>query len=197
MPVKEYSAELENDFVNLLKDDAAISLTEGNSYQLTANIKDLSYISENSDIASVDSSGTVTAVSIGETRIKVTGKNGREAFVTINVYPSEEKTEEICNRSINDYAVKTGIVAADAVLSLDGNNCVVELKDKDGNILDTYTVSPYTQTGVNSAGKEVNLPQTGNNNPNALLSVILGLLMSASGFFALKSSGKTKKRKNG
>lgn len=61
-----------------------------------------------------------------------------------------------------DYATKTGNTPANAALleTADGNYAIT-LTDKDGEVLDVYTVNPETATGTNMANEVVSLPQTG------------------------------------
>ena len=70
------------------------------------------------------------------------------------------------------------------------------VRDKDGNILDVYTLDPDTRIGTDSNGETVNLPQTGNNSLDTLLWGIAALILMVAGLFAVKASGVTfRKRK--
>ena len=75
------------------------------------------------------------------------------------------------------------------------NKCIVEIKDKDGNILDVYTLNPATGIGTDADGMTVDLPQTGNNAPASLLWIFAGVILMCAGLFAVKTSGLTLRRR--
>ena len=63
---------------------------------------------------------------------------------------------------MQDYAKKTGVTPGNAEIEYtDDGNAVIPLTDAKGNVLDVYTIDPFTGTGAESDGGEVNLPQTG------------------------------------
>jgi len=70
--------------------------------------------------------------------------------------------EELCDWAVNDYAEKTGVTPENAEIeyTADGN-AVITLTDAEGNVLDVYSIDPFTGVGTESDGGEVNLPQTG------------------------------------
>ena len=61
--------------------------------------------------------------------------------------------------------------------------------DKQGQVLDTYTVHSKTGIGFNSDGDEIDLPQTGNNSLTPILVVLASLLFIILGAYAIKASG--------
>ena len=72
------------------------------------------------------------------------------------------------------------------------------LTDEEGNELDTCTIDPTTGIGTDTEGEEVNLPQTGNNAPEAASTAAAAVMMVIAGAFAAVRSGflRKKHRKN-
>ena len=110
--------------------------------------------------------------------------NGIEDTVTTESTTTNYKNitqEDFKDWAMKDYATKTGNTPAKAVLleTADGNY-VITLTDKDGEVLDVYTVNPETATGTNMANEVVSLPQTGYSD---IYKVLVGLatLMTVSG----------------
>jgi LPXTG-motif cell wall-anchored protein len=71
----------------------------------------------------------------------------------------------------------------------------IKMKDKEGNILDIYTIDPETAEGTNSAGEIVSLPQTGNNSMMNVLVVVGAFMMIAMGLYAVIVSGNSHRKK--
>lgn len=91
--------------------------------------------------------------------------NGIEDTVTTESTTTNYKNitqEDFKDWAMKDYATKTGNTPAKAALleTADGNYAIT-LTDKDGEVLDVYTVNPETATGTNQANEVVSLPQTG------------------------------------
>ena len=110
--------------------------------------------------------------------------NGIEDTVTTESTTTNYKNitqEDFKDWAMKDYATKTGNTPAKAVLleTADGNYAIT-LTDKDGEVLDVYTVNPETATGTNMANEVVSLPQTGYSD---IYKVLVGLatLMTVSG----------------
>ena len=70
------------------------------------------------------------------------------------------------------------------------------LIDKSGEVLDTYIINPVTGVGTDSAGEEVNLPQTGNNSLTNALITVGAFMTTIIGFCAVKFSGITRRKKD-
>lgn len=89
--------------------------------------------------------------------------------------------EDFKDWAMKDYATKTGNTPAKAALleTADGNYAIT-LTDKDGEVLDVYTVNPETATGTNQANEVVSLPQTGCSDICKVL-VGLAVLMTVGG----------------
>ena len=89
--------------------------------------------------------------------------------------------EDFKDWAMKDYATKTGNTPAKAALleTADGNYAIT-LTDKDGEVLDVYTVNPETATGTNQANEVVSLPQTGCSDIYKVL-VGLAVLMTVGG----------------
>ena len=81
-------------------DKSSATLTEGDTATLTATVlpenttysKDVSWSSNNSEVAAVDANGTVTAKSVGTTIITATSENGKSASCTITVNKKDTYT---------------------------------------------------------------------------------------------------------
>ena len=96
--------------------------------------------------------------------------------------------DKMCDMAVKDYALKNDVTPAkaEAETNEDGSLSII-LSDENGNVLDTYTIDPETGIGTDANGNEVNLPQTGNNSYNTLLTVIGAiLLMIAGGFIMIR-----------
>lgn len=91
--------------------------------------------------------------------------NGIENTVTTEPTTTNYKNitqEDFKDWAMKDYTTKTGNTPAKAALleTADGDYAIT-LTDKDGKVLDVYTVNPETATGTNKANEVVSLPQTG------------------------------------
>ena len=81
-------------------DKSSATLTEGDTATLTATVlpenttysKDVSWSSNNREVAAVDANGTVTAKSVGTTIITATSENGKSASCTITVNKKDTYT---------------------------------------------------------------------------------------------------------
>ena len=81
-------------------DKNSATLTEGDTATLTATVlpenttysKDVSWSSNNSEVAAVDANGTVTAKSVGTTIITATSENGKTASCTVTVNKKDTYT---------------------------------------------------------------------------------------------------------
>lgn len=63
---------------------------------------------------------------------------------------------------MKDYAEKTGVTPENAEIEHTAEGtAVITLTDAEGNVLDVYTIDPFTGVGTATDGGEVNLPQTG------------------------------------
>ena len=85
-----------------------ITLQEGDNYQILANIepedannKNLKYVSENSDIASVDNTGKISANKTGNTNIKVCSEEDENINKVISVNVIEKISEDDLSFSSN------------------------------------------------------------------------------------------------
>ena len=110
--------------------------------------------------------------------------NGIEDTVTTESTTTNYKNitqEDFKDWAMKDYATKTGNTPAKAALleTADGNYAIT-LTDKDGEVLDVYTVNPETATGTNQANEVVSLPQTGYSDIYKVL-VGLAVLMTVGG----------------
>ena len=64
----------------------------------------------------------------------------------------------------------------------------VTLQDKDGKLLDTYTLNAKTGVGKNASGAEVNLPQTGVAEPYTLCVTAAAFVMTVCGAYLICKS---------
>lgn len=97
--------------------------------------------------------------------------------------------------AIKDYEQKNGTAPAEAkaVTNEDGS-VSIELKDENGNILDTYVIDPETGVGTGSDGEEVNLPQTGISSVRTAAAASTALALTVAGLFAIMKSGVLTKK---
>ena len=89
-----------------------------------------------------------------------------------------------------DYEKKTGVAVYPEYTSISDETYEIAVKDKDGKLLDTYTIDPKTGIGTNAASAEVNLPQTGTNGVSHKALAGLAALMGITGFALVKKSTK-------
>ncbi|WP_028516390.1 leucine-rich repeat protein [Ruminococcus flavefaciens] len=198
--VAEYSADIDNIYADLILEKENIKLVAEDTYQIKANKEIASFTSSDPKIAAVDNKGIVTAGSAGSTKITAVDSNGKEAVLTVavekKVVVDEATSEKLKQRSLKDYSSKTGITADSAECKVVDNKCVVELKDKDGNVIEVYTIDPETGIGTDSNGKVVNLPQTGNNSMINWLWVITAIALICNGLFFVRRSGAISRKRS-
>ena len=104
--------------------------------------------------------------------------------------------EEFSEWAKKDYSVRTGKEAAEAVVTpVTAKYYKIEIKDENGNILDTYSINPKIGIGTNSDNEVVNLPQTGNNSRKNLFTAFAALLMTVLGAAVMKFSGIFERRR--
>ncbi len=195
-----YSAEIRNIYADLILEKDSVKLISEDTYQIRANKKTVSYASADPKIAVADKNGIVTGISEGETKITVLDETGKEAVLTISVEErlvlDADKMNLLCEQAITDYQKKNETAAASAVCKIVDNKCEIELKDKDGNLLDTYTIDPNTGKGTDSANKAVDLPQTGTNAVNDWMYAVAAILLIGFGVLTLQRSGVYRRRKS-
>ena len=91
-----------------------------------------------------------------------------------------------------DYEKKKGIAVYPEYTSQKAGEYVIAVKDKDGNVLDTYAFDPKTGIGFSNSG-EINLPQTGVTSKSTAAAVGGALAMIAAGFWTAVRSLRKKK----
>ena len=94
-----------------------------------------------------------------------------------------------CCFSKVDYEKKSGVDVYPEYVSQSDDAYVIAVKDKDGNVLDTYTINPKTGVGSNTASAEVNLPQTGMSGVHKAITGMAALL-TLTGVALVKKSRK-------
>ncbi|MEE5993444.1 MAG: glycoside hydrolase family 3 C-terminal domain-containing protein [Oscillospiraceae bacterium] len=104
--------------------------------------------------------------------------------------------EEIADMAVIDYQKKTGIDChwTNILVDDDTNTVTVTLADDNGNIITTYIIDRVTGMGKTADGKEVNLPQTGNNSMTNLLTALGAFLMIGFGGITMRLSGFFRKK---
>lgn len=113
----------------------------------------------------------------------------------------EDKTigtpEEIGKMAARDYFVKTGrnVTASEAKENKDGTYSY-ELKDENGNVVDTYTVDPATGKGKDADGNDVELPQTGVNSMTTAATAAVSVMFIIAGAAAVYGSGVLRKKED-
>ncbi|MBR0485869.1 MAG: S8 family serine peptidase, partial [Oscillospiraceae bacterium] len=121
----------------------------------------------------------------------------KEAFVP-ELPENAYSLDKLCDMAKKDYEKKNGTVPsrADAKINKDGS-VSIELTDKDGSVMDTYTVDAVSGEGTNSKGEAVSLPQTGNNAPDTVAKASASAFLTLAGLFTVLKSGIfSKKREN-
>ena len=102
---------------------------------------------------------------------------------------------ELCEWAVNDYCSKHHIEKVIAsITSVSDGEYQITITDKNGNILDVYTIDPDTGKGKDKKNKPVDLPQTGNNSMTNLLLVFAAFMLIGIGIIALRSSGFVRRR---
>lgn len=155
-------------------DQNALTLTEGDTVQLTATVepadatnKDVTWSSNDEAIATVDANGKVTAVDTGTTTITVTTEDGNKTAtcaVTVkhgNMILTPQKdatctedgnaeywTCKTCGKIFSDAAGKTEITLADTVIPVTNHNY------KDGKCTVCGAVDPNYQEPTNPTKDE-------------------------------------------
>ena len=98
--------------------------------------------------------------------------------------------------AVMDYQGRTSIRVEDAeVKTTSDGQLEITLKDKAGNVLDTYTIDPKTGEGTNSANEAVSLPQTGNNSMSNMFIAFAAFLLIVLGSAAALLSKVLERRK--
>ena len=98
--------------------------------------------------------------------------------------------------SKKDYKVKNGVMPENSRFTDNGDGTYsIVLSDKDGNVLDTYTLDSATGIGTDSKGNEVNLPQTGNNSVGAVAAVSAASILMFAGMALAAHSGVCHRKK--
>ena len=129
-----------------------ITLQEGEQYQILSNVepddannKKVRYISENTDIATVDESGLITATKTGNTNINVCADEDENISQSISVKVIEKISEEDLSFSTNikvDGNEITGIKEENQTVEklleniMTSEKYMVKIVDKEGNILE-------------------------------------------------------------
>lgn len=131
-----------------------MDILQGNTFQLSASVKPVSainngvsYNSSDTNVASIDSNGLVTAISAGITTITVTTDEG--SFTdTSQINVAEEAV--VPNLALNKPITATG--------APDGSNVAANLVD--GLTSTRWSVSGYPQTAIIDLGKTFKLHRT-------------------------------------
>lgn len=157
-----------------------ITLQEGEQYQILSNVepddannKKVRYISENTDIATVDESGLITATKTGNTNINVCADEDENISQSISVKVIEKISEEDLSFSTNikvDGNEITGIKEENQTVEklleniMTSEKYMVKIVDKEGNILEDgdlvgtgAKVQIFTNTDIQNMVAEYNI----------------------------------------
>ena len=157
-----------------------ITLQEGEQYQILSNVepddannKKVRYISENTDIATVDESGLITATKTGNTNINVCADEDENISQSISVNVIEKISEEDLSFSTNikvDGNEITGIKEENQTVEklleniMTSEKYVVKIVDKEGNALEDgdlvgtgAKVQIFTNTDIQNMVAEYNI----------------------------------------
>lgn len=105
----------------------------------------------------------------------------RHSEIPFRVLPGFATAEQIAEMAAEDYRQKTGTAAIAKAETAQDGTVTVTLTDKDGSLLEIYTVSGDTGIGTDLQGGTVDLPQTGVTDPGALTAFCAAVLLIASG----------------
>ncbi|MBB6460490.1 chondroitinase-B domain-containing protein [Flammeovirga kamogawensis] len=132
------------------------SLEIGSELQLTTEVlpldaddKSITYTTSNSSVATVSSSGNVTAVGAGTATISVTTVDGNYTD-TIDIEVTSPVSEEVFNVALNKAIVGTG--------TADGENTPLNLVD--GDDISRWSVSGFPQSATIDLGSEFAIEST-------------------------------------
>ena len=139
-----------------------------------------------------DNAPETTTTTTTETTTTTTGTTTTTAAETTAETTSAEASKyfapitEMGRMAEIDYMQKHGSAPAKFETEEPEDGTVrITLSDADGNVLDTYTLDPETGIGTDSTGREVNLPQTGNNSPAQAAAAAAAAGLTLAGAFLL------------
>ena len=121
----------------------AVSLAEGEQYTITANQSDLTYVSNNTDVAVVSKKGIVTAISEGTAMITAINADGDTAQLRVTV-TAEEDDYLIGDCNLDGKFNVADLVTLDKYLLGDKNITLYSWKAADicnDGVLDTYDIT--------------------------------------------------------
>lgn len=132
----------------------SLDLTANNNYQLTTQIiptnaenKNVSYHSSNSNVATVNASGFIQAISVGTTIITVTSEDGNFTDTCqITIVENTDETNIALNKSITGSGTPDGIH--------------IPLNLIDGDSDTRWSVSGYPQTAIIDLGENYQVNRT-------------------------------------
>ena len=138
---------------------------------------------------------TMTTTTTSTTTTKTTTAKPVTTQATTTTTKNIASDDELCEWSIKNYNDTNGIrpESAEITGTKDGSY-EITLTDEDNNILDVYVINPETGVGTDSAGNEVNLPQTGKNSMKNVLLTTGAFIMTVTGLCAVKLSGIRRKK---
>lgn len=140
---------------------------------------------------------TITITVVKSQQPVVTEPQSSSSTVTTTAAPTETTTTttkapsvaELRDMAKRDYKTRTGVYPDSATATTLENGLVeIKLFDENGDLLEIYTVDPYTGVGLTNSGAGVELPQTGSNDPTDLAVALAALaLMTAGGYMIFRS----------
>ena len=182
-----------------IAEDGSKDYSDVYNYENISRIFDEYYGKAETPAAS-DTTTTVTTTSVTSETTSTTAvsetQNSTSSTVTTTA-ESKFSAEEISKMAARDHFIKTGenVNASEAKENSDGTY-TVSLTDDEGNVIDTYTIDPYTGKGTNESGNEVELPQTGMNSPVSAGTAAASAILVLAGTAAVYSSGVFRRKKD-
>ena len=76
------------------------------------------------------------------------------------------------------------------------SECIIQMKDEKGNLLNIYVIDPKTGIGTDMNGKEVNLPKTGNHSSGAAVTAGSAFALMLIGAFLMMKNNVFKKQED-
>jgi len=133
-------------------------------------------------VADSDTDVTVTTNSTTTTTTTTT------TAVTTTTNKNVASDRQLCDWSVRDYQKKNDTTDVSAVIKNSSDDKYeIELKDRNGEVLDTYTIDPETGSGTDSSGNDVDLPQTGMSGTHKAVAG-LAVLMGITGYALVRKS---------
>ncbi len=170
-----------------------IKVAVENQNTFDVNLDEVEIASSNGSVIIEDSS--VETETTTEITTETITETTTETFEEIETEITTARTyiayvSELRDMAKKDYKSRTGIYPDNAVSEFKSNGFFnISLYDEDGNLLDIYTIDPYSGVGISESSYGIELPQTENNSVKTIAGTVSALALMISGAFAMTKSG--------